>query len=181
MLRQEHQEILNSIDRALATVSKRSEKPVDSWMTRPTVPESYQDAPLNSGSDLDQLVRRVQQAIGDDPPRSPEFKRYFSSYSPLHNTRTHLLPSHNDTIDSPGSELSVASKQYLEKYGLLGASPTRNRARERFREPYKPVNPSKLYYGHVDEDYSPPLRPRQKQIRREDDENIDNRILPRIL
>lgn len=166
---------MNSIDRALETVSRRCERPSDPWLTRPAVSESYQSPPLSSGSDLDQLVKRVQQAIGDDPPRSPEFKRYFSTYSPIHDTR-----SPGDTIDSPGSELSVASKQYLEKYGLLGASPTRNRARNQFREPYKPTNPSKLYYGHVHEDYSAPLRPRPKQIRRDDDENIDNRILPRL-
>lgn len=169
---------MNSIDRALETVSRR---PAEPWLARSSTSESYQNAPLSSGSDLDQLVKRVQQAIGDDPPRSPEFKRYFSTYSPLHDTRSDILASPGDTIDSPGSELSVASKQYLEKYGLLAASPTRNRARNQFREPYKPTNPSKLYYGHVHDNYSPPLRPKPKQTRRDDEENIDNRILPRIL
>lgn len=195
MLKQEHQEIIHSIDRALDSVARTCERPSragEPWPVRPPMdsspvlpyrPQSSAGTAsgggggglLSSASDLDQLVRRVQAAIGEDPPRSPEFRRYFTTYSPFAAEEEAEEPS-------PGhsSEMSLASQEYLRKYGLMPASPTH---RIRSTRSHQPVRPSKLTYGQVYEtESSPPYHSRSKQQRheRELDELENMRILPNI-
>lgn len=176
VLKQEYQEILKSI--------RDSEKPADFWLSRPKDYSAYTSAPkiIENASDLDSLVKRVQEAIGDEPPRSPEMKRYFSGpYAGSNNH--HYLASPGSDSETISSELSLASKEYMQKYGLLPPSPVPRRY-QNFREPYKPVNPSRLAFEKMPNDVSPSdrhyTRPKSARLEEnmEDRENI--RILPNI-
>lgn len=184
MLKQEHQEIIHSIDRALDSVARSCEKPVSAgepWPVRPPIDSpifsttsrrSSSTAPvLSNATDLDLLVRRVQAAIGDDPPRSPEFKRFFNSYSPYGAEEE---PSPGTSVCS---EMSLASQDYLKKYGLMPSSPTQRVRSARNHHPYsyQPVRPSKLTYGQVYEAESPPYYSKAKQQKQEADlDDLEN-------
>ena len=135
-------------------------------------PASNMAINLEDKTDLDRLVRRVQEAIGDEPPRSPELRRY------MQNSR-YCQPETPPIADSPVNsfhygELSIASQQYLQKYGLLqserpSASPSSRYQSKHFREPFKPVAPSRLTFGSMNDeprDHSPSRHPSQR-VRRD--------------
>lgn len=101
-----------------------------------------------------------------------ELKRYIQSYgyastynakphehAPPCTGRSYEPSSPCEADDSLNySELSVASQQYMHKYGLLPASPT-PRHRPQHRQAFKPVNPSRLGYGHAQDGHSPSYHP----------------------
>jgi hypothetical protein len=143
-------------------------------------PKSYYDfksrAPLhnpvlkNTG-DLDDLVRRVQDAIGD-APRTPEFKRIFTDRYSVQ--RTPPEPTNGNETEHLG-ELSIASKQYLKKYGLLPPSPKHQRS----HQSHQPYRPSKLQDRYHEDDYlESPTKYRKGSSSRYGDEN--DRILPNL-
>lgn len=146
-------------------------------------PSSHSGNILSSTSDLDSLVKRVQEAIGDEPPRSPELRRYIN-HRPLATPPMPDSPVRSSETFNYG-ELSVASQQYLHKYGLLAPSdsPVHGQSSHYLREPFKPVASSKLTFGAMKEeqrDPSPSRHPSQRaRLYAELDEN--ERILPRII
>lgn len=139
---------------------------------------------IASSVELDSLVKRVQIAVGDEIPRTPVHLfsiRFLIVVSKDHKIKRRSLPaSPIEPLESfHCGEMSVASKQYLQKYGLLSNSGAHNSPLRRHSPPYKGTTfeantsrkgPSNNNYSSLLDNYYN----NQKRERREEecDENI---------
>ncbi len=90
---------------------------------------------------------------------------------------TEYTPEKNTSETYTAGELSIASQQYLKKYGLMQSSPTRNRQQSRHHRPSYPsklAEPEDVFLDSSSKSYK-----YSTKYDYEDTENI--RILPNIL